>query len=197
MIPGCEDDDRWQTCTASPASVQVQRYTGYSVTPRPESSVFIGGGTNSLRRVWPRPSSWLRPQAAPSTRPALRGHASLPGAGGPARRVQELRQGEAGATGLAGGQSILHQALRLLRGAAVPSRDHQGRRPRNAPGPASHPHLGRASIRDPRQPGSSGHVGPCASLHVRSRIMRAGRVPNVTSPASFVSRSTDRGAAAH
>ncbi len=44
MIPGCENTDACGTRTASPASVGVQRYTGYSVTPRPESSVSIGGG---------------------------------------------------------------------------------------------------------------------------------------------------------
>jgi hypothetical protein len=151
MIPGCENTDACGTRTASPASVRVQRYTGYSVTPRPESSASIGGGKNRLRRVWPRPSSVLRPQAAPSTRPAVRGHAGLPGAGGPARRVQALRQGEAGATGLAGGQSVLHQALRRLRGAAVPSRDHQGRRPRNAPG-----------LEDGQGTGNAVHAGTAA-----------------------------------
>src|ERR1019366_3340022 len=44
------------------------------------------------------------------------------------------RQGETGETGLASGESVLYEPLRLLRGTALPCHDHQGRCPRNAPG---------------------------------------------------------------
>src|ERR1019366_6285550 len=44
------------------------------------------------------------------------------------------RQGETGEAGLARGESVLHETLRLLRGTALPCHEHQGRCPRNAPG---------------------------------------------------------------
>ena len=134
MIAGCEHTDASGTPIAFPISGQVQRYGASSVTRRPASFASSGGEKNGMRRLRTRPSRLVRPEDTPSPRPALRGHADLPGAGDSSRRVQEVRQGEAGEAGLAGGQSVLHQALRLLRGTALPDHDDQGRRRGNPAG---------------------------------------------------------------
>lgn len=127
MIAGCTHTDTYGTPTASPASGQLQRYRASSVTRRPASSTCAGGEKNGMRSVWAGRSVLVRPQDTPSSRPALRGHAGLPGGGDSSRRLQDVRQGKAGNLGLACGQSVLHQTLRLLRGTALPDHDDQGR----------------------------------------------------------------------
>jgi len=133
-IPGCENTDACGTPTAFPGSVRAQRCAAFSVTRKRGSSAFVGGEKNGLRSLRPRSSSLVRSQTASSTGPALWGHAGLPGAGDPPRGVQGLRQSEAGEAGLAGGQAVLHQALRLLRGPSLPEHDDQGRGRGNPPG---------------------------------------------------------------
>ena len=66
---------------------------------------------------------------SPAGRPAY-----LPGRGGAASPVPELRQGEAGAAGVAGRHRVLHQAVRLLRRPALPGDDDPGCRQGTAPG---------------------------------------------------------------
>ena len=123
MMAGCTHTDTYGRHTASPASGQLQRYRASSVTRRPASSTCSGRGENGMRSVRAAHSILLRPQDTPRARPALRGHAGLPGGGDSSHRVQDVRQGEAATLGLACGQSVLHQTLRLLRGTALP--DHE------------------------------------------------------------------------
>jgi len=126
LMAGCKHTDTYGTSTASPASGQLQRSRASSVTRRPASSTCAGGGKNGMRSVRASHLVLGRPHDTPRARPALRGHAGLPEGGDSSRRVQDVRQGEAGNLGLAGGQSGLHHTLRLLRGTALPDHDDQG-----------------------------------------------------------------------
>ena len=56
----------------------------------------------------------------------MRQHPSVSGSRNPPRRLCALRQGEAGEAGLPRRQSVLHQALWLLRRSSMPSLDDQG-----------------------------------------------------------------------
>lgn len=114
-------------CTDSPASYLVQGSAGCSVTAWRWSSHSLGAKTNGMRRLWPPASELLRQTCSTRPRFVVRRQAGVLGGGASACRVPELRQGEAGEAGLARGQSILHQALRLLRRATMPSFDDQGR----------------------------------------------------------------------
>ena len=61
----------------------------------------------------------VRSQDLPGARSVVRRHAHFPGIGGAPARLSQLRQGEARAARLSGGQSALHQALCLLRRPAL------------------------------------------------------------------------------
>ena len=106
----------------------------FLVTRRRASSPSSGAQKNGVRRLRSGASGLVRPQAAPRARSALRRHADLPRFRSASRALPELRRGEARAARLAGRQPALHQALRHLRGAALPGILDQGRRPRTAPG---------------------------------------------------------------
>ena len=134
MMAGCTHTDTSGTPTASPASGQLQRSRASSGTRRPASSTCAGGEKNGMWRVRAGHLVLVRPQDTSRARPALRGHAGLPGCGDSSRRVQDVRQSEAGNLGLAGEQSVLHQTLRLLRGTALPKHDDQGCRRGNQAG---------------------------------------------------------------
>src|SRR5438445_11302776 len=72
-----------------------------------------------LRDLRPGAARLVRPQATPRPRSRLRRRADLPRGRSPARGLSALWPGEAGTARLPGRQSVLHQALRLLRGAAL------------------------------------------------------------------------------
>ena len=133
-IAGCKNAGTYGMPIASLAFVLSRPWWASSVIPEPGSSASIGREKNGLRYLRTHPSWLVRPEDTASTRPALRGDADLPGSGDPARRLQELRQGEAGETGLAGRQPICHQAFCLLRGTALPDHDGQGCRRGDAAG---------------------------------------------------------------
>ena len=82
---------------------------------------------NDVRVLWSGPDGLVRPQGPSRARSVVRGHADIPGAGGAAPRLPQLRQGEEGAARLSGGQSALHQALRLLCRATLPAGFDRGR----------------------------------------------------------------------
>jgi len=125
-IAGCKNSGACGTPIASLASVLSRPWRASSVIPKPGSSASSGREKNGLRYLRTRPSRLVRPEDSASARPALRGDANLPGSGDPARLLQELWQGEAGKSGLAGRQPVRHQALRLLRGTTLPGHDDQG-----------------------------------------------------------------------
>ena len=152
MIAGCTHTDTSGTPTASPASGPLQRSRASPVIRRPALSTCAGGEKNGMWCVRPGHPILVRPQDTPRSRPALRGHAGLPGGGDSSRRVQEMRQSEAGNGGLAGGQSVLHQTLCLLRGTALPKHDDQGCRRGNP-----------AELENDQGPRCAVHAGAVAS----------------------------------
>ena len=129
-----ESGDGWLTCTGSRDSGREPRFGGCSEIPERGSFGWSGGGKNSVRRLWAAVAEDLRPQAAPGSGSLLWGCPHLRGGGDPPRPLWELRQGEAGAACLAGRQPVLHQTLRVLRGAALPHLDDSRCRSRSASG---------------------------------------------------------------
>jgi len=85
-----------------------------------------GVGKKSLWAVWNNVAHLLRSPSVRGPRSALRSPAGLLGIGAAAGGLPEVRQSEARTFALAGGQSVLHQTVRFLRGAAVPRHDDQG-----------------------------------------------------------------------
>src|SRR5512139_229012 len=117
--------DCW-TNTDSPGIVRALSYGEYSETQRRGSSVFSGGKKNGMRLLRQVTSKLLRQEGTADTGPVLRGCPHISGSGSPAGAVQTVRQGEAGETHLAGEQSLVHEAVCLLRGKEVSCHDRQG-----------------------------------------------------------------------
>ena len=76
--------------------------------------------------VWTMAAQLLRPPTAVGAGPVVRRHADVSGCGSAPRGLPEMRGGEARTAGVAGRQSVLHQAICLLRGTAVSGRHDQG-----------------------------------------------------------------------
>src|SRR5512136_2547608 len=93
-----------------------KRYPVSLVTPKPGSFASPGGKKNDLRVLRYGTPDLLRAQAPVGPRPLLWRQACLAGTGDPACFVPKVRQGEAGEICLFGQQSVLHQAICLLRG---------------------------------------------------------------------------------
>ena len=130
MIRACQHRDDRAGCGIRIAlrdSDRARRSWGSSGTRTPGCSPSPGGQKNGLRDLRPGAARVVRPQAAPRPRPRLRRPAHLPRGRGPARGLPALRHGEAGAARLPGRQSLLHQALRLLRGPALSGLADPGR----------------------------------------------------------------------
>src|SRR5579871_1315156 len=87
---------------------------------RPGSSDFDDGEKNDLRRLRKIASGLLRSQDAPDSGSFLWRYPHLPGGGDPACLLSELRLGEARATCLDFRESLLHEALCVLCGEALP-----------------------------------------------------------------------------
>jgi hypothetical protein len=122
MIAACQLPDARAGCgmrIAFPGSARVRPSRGFSAIPTPASSPSPGGQKNGLWDLRAGATRMVRPQAAPGPGSRLRRPAHLPRGRGAARGVSTLWQGEAGAARLPGRQSLLHQALCLLRGAAL------------------------------------------------------------------------------
>src|SRR6266571_148884 len=115
--------DGWPTRTAFPTFVRAPRCAEFLEIPKPASYASCGGEKNALWSLRHGGAGLLRPQGPPGARSLLWRHAHLPGARGLARVVPELRGGETGATALVGRQSVVPQALCLVRWAPVPDRD--------------------------------------------------------------------------
>src|SRR5215475_2123606 len=117
----------WWTCTASRDSVREPRCMVCSEIRRPASYDLSVGGKNAVRCMRWRLAGNLRPKTALGARPVVRRCSDLLGAGDPPRAVPRLRQGEAGEAPLVGAQSLLYEAVRLLRRATVPKGNDPGR----------------------------------------------------------------------
>ena len=90
-----------------------------SVTPRGVSLHLPGAQKNALRFVRHPSLEYLRPHPAAGARSVVRRHAHLSRFRSAPRCVSALRQSEARGVGVFGRQPVLHQALCLLRGAAL------------------------------------------------------------------------------
>ena len=143
-----------------PASVLSRPSEASSATPRPDPPA-RRGGKNGLRRPAGRfsePSTTARPDASAISPAATRGSTwSSRSAGSYCRRCGGVKR----ETLVAGRQSVLHQAVRLLRRPAMP-RDHASRRlPRNCPRLAHRQGTGEAV-----------HAGATpAGRHARSEVI--------------------------
>ena len=130
MISGWPNQQRdggdFGTRTRARGFVHIPRYVESSVTRRLASLRLYGAQKNDLRVLWPCAIGLVRPTCTPGARSVLWRHAHLSGGRGAARSVPQLRKGEARGVGVPGGQSVLYQALCLLRGAALPPSHHQG-----------------------------------------------------------------------
>src|SRR5215471_7019210 len=82
---------------------------------------------NSMRELHKGTTGLVRPKNPLGARPAVWGYADVPGVRNSPGILSKLRQSEAGAAGVFGGQPVLHQAVCLLCGAALPHGDHQRR----------------------------------------------------------------------
>ena len=147
MIAACRLHDTRAGCgirIAPRGFVQVEPSWGSSASPTPGSSRSRGGQKNGLRDLRSRAARMVRPQTAPGARSRVRRPADLPRARGAARGLPALWRGEAGTTRLPGRQSLLHQALRFLRGAALSRLADPGRSQGAAPRLAHREGLGAA-----------------------------------------------------
>jgi hypothetical protein len=129
-----EECGGWWMCTASPHFVRGRRYVGCLAIQRSASYGLSGGGKNFVRSLWSALVPNLRSQAAPGARSLGWRHQDLFGDREPSGALPELRQGEPGEAGVALQQPLLHQAVCVLRGPALPELDDPGRRPRVALG---------------------------------------------------------------
>ena len=124
--PSPADTSASSTRIASPAFGRTAESRACSVTATLALSRCIGAQKNNVRSVRQGGSQLLRSEETPGTRLVMRQHPSVSGSRNPPRRLCALRQGEAGEAGLPRRQSVLHQALWLLRRSSM----HEPRRSR-------------------------------------------------------------------
>src|SRR5574342_246892 len=120
MISGCENIDVYGTRIAFLAFVREQQYKAFSVIQRRVLSVWIGGGKNCLCSLRLCQANLVRSQTTLGARFRVWRLSNLLGDRGASYRMPPLRQGEARETGVAGGQSVLQQTVRVVCGAALP-----------------------------------------------------------------------------
>ena len=107
--------------TRSPGFVRSPRCVACSVIRKRASSPSRDAQKNDLRVLRPRARGLVRPAHAGRSRSVVWRRAHLSGDRGASRVVHALRAREARAARLPGGQSLLYQALCLLRWAALSS----------------------------------------------------------------------------
>src|SRR3990172_11477669 len=134
MISGWSRRDDYWTNTNSPGFARDRQYRGCLETRRHGSSGWNVAKKNGLWLLRDCASELLRQEGTPDTGPVLRGWPDIPGSGGSARPMQEVRDREAGETAMAGEQSLLHEAVLLLRGKKMSCHDRQGRGQRTETG---------------------------------------------------------------
>lgn len=144
MIWRCENNDDCGTPTASPVFVQAPRCWGFSVIQKPGWFACIGGGKNGLRQLRLDQAGMVRSQAGLGAGFGVRGLPNLLGYRGASSRLPAVQESEARAARLAGGQSVLQQALCLFCGTTLPGHDDQRRGSRNTPGLEDHQRAGQA-----------------------------------------------------
>src|SRR3990172_10973271 len=160
-ISACENTVVSTMLTGSTVSDLSRSSEGSSAIPRLASSVSNGGGKNSVRCLRNGSPNLLRSQDSPHSGSSLRRHAGVPGDPDPAGPVQTVREGEAGIAYVPLRQSLLHEAVLLLRRPAMPRLQHPGCRQRSVSGLAHGQGAGEAvhagAAPACRYPGSEDH----------------------------------------
>ena len=108
-----------RTSMPSPDFVLALGCAAFSVIRKRGSSPWSGGEKNGVRCLRDGAAGLVRPAHAASSRPVLWRYTGLPRTGGAPGSLSALWQGEARATGFPGRQSVLHEAIRLLRRPAL------------------------------------------------------------------------------
>src|SRR6266545_6569352 len=124
MISECENPVGSKTRIGSPAFVPKRPSGASSAILRRASSPCAASEKNDLWHLWAVAPRFLRPQGSSGPRLVLWRHARVPGGRGPARALWPLWHRETGKAALVGRQSLLHQALRLLRGPTLSQLGH-------------------------------------------------------------------------
>ena len=144
--------------------VRSPRCAACSVIRKRASSPSNGAQKNDLQLLWSSALGLVRPTHTARSRSVVWRRAHLSGDRGASGAVQELRAREARAARLPGGQSLLYQALCLLRWAALSSGHHQG-----------HCRGTQASLGDDQDSGEAVHAGatgPCGRARTQSHRHR-------------------------
>src|SRR4030065_2060945 len=102
MISGWGRRDDYWTNTNSPGFARDRQYRGCLETRRHGSSGLIVAKKNGMWLLRDRASELLRQDSAANTGPILRGCQDIPGGGGSARPVQEVRGREGGGQDVVG-----------------------------------------------------------------------------------------------
>src|SRR4030042_7056041 len=116
MNSACEKSNNCTTHTTSPVFELNARLPGYLETRTPWFSACGAGEKNDLRGLRTSAPDVLRSQGSAGAGSFLRGSACLAGGGDSPSLVPKVREGEAGAFGLAGRQSLLKDEFFLLGG---------------------------------------------------------------------------------
>ena len=126
MISAWKRRDNYWTNIDSPDFVQEQMYTGYLETQRHGLSSLDVHKKNNLWMLWESAPKPLRQEGSADTRFLMWGCTDIPGGGSPTGIMQEVRESEAGGTGLDCRQSLLHEEVCPLCRAEVSDDDHTG-----------------------------------------------------------------------
>ena len=126
MILGWVKKDDYWTNISSPDFDRDLKYRGHLETRKHVLSDLRGIKKNGMRLLWHLASQLLRQDGTTDTGSILWGCTDIPGSGSSASPVQEVRESETGETPLAVKESVLHEAILLLRGAEMSSHDRQG-----------------------------------------------------------------------
>jgi hypothetical protein len=127
MISAWKRRDNYWTNIDSPDFVQEQMYTGYLETRRHGLSGLDVHKKNDLWMLWKSAPKPLRQEVSADTRFVMWGCTDIPGGGSPAGLMQEVRESEAGGTGLDCRQSLLYEEVCPLCRAEVSDDDYTGR----------------------------------------------------------------------
>src|SRR5450759_5016893 len=143
MICGWSKRDDYWTSISSLDFDQCLKYREYLEIRKHGLSVLGGVKKNSMWLLRRSTLELLRQDRATDTGSVLWGCPDLPGSGSPTSSVQAVWESETGETALAVEQSLLHEAVLLLRGTEVSCHDHQGRGKRAEAGLACGQGLGQ------------------------------------------------------
>src|SRR3984957_7809535 len=123
---------RWQnsncfrTCIGFPASCQSRGFVASLAIPTRCLSPLNAAEKNSLRGLWRSPSHVLRQAATAGPRSLVWRQTRLPLLPNSQGPVCQVWHGENRGVGVAGPQSVVYQAICLLRGPTLSSNPHQG-----------------------------------------------------------------------